>query len=229
MSKNTYGGLFFFGLLALVLCACSDQNSSPTVSSAVSTLSVGSLITTATNTSISTASVTTAAYTTSAGTTTSTTLTVTTAATTPNQVPSTRANVTTAPTSTRATPAVSVPAPMTSGLPTPATGNDPKTGIQEANPPYKAAYAVMVNQWTGYVNTKLVTIYAGHFTEHPEQGLVTVQYDRPGDPTYKLIEYATPLKEGKVQITSVDNLILHLKTEKGSTFTFDYNSRQFGK
>ncbi len=103
----------------------------------------------------------------------------------------------------------------------------PTTGILEANAPYKASFVVMRNQWTNWANNKLVTVYAGGYTEQAEQGLVAVQEGLPGDNTFSLKEFPTPLKEGKVHIVSVNGSLINLVTDKGSTFVFDLNNRNF--
>lgn len=115
------------------------------------------------------------------------------------------------------------PAPVPSLSPTSA----PVTGIHEGNAPFPGSYAVIENQWKGRVGNQLVTVYAGRYTQQPEQGLLVVQINLADNANAPLQEYRTLLKEGKIRITAANYSLITVVTEKGSTVVFDLATRLF--
>lgn len=109
-------------------------------------------------------------------------------------------------------------------IPTSGPTEKPLTGIipsSEVGQPFPGAYALIQNEWAEVINGKTVIVYAGKYTENPNQGFVAVQNGLPSEKNFSTKEYPTPVKEGSVKITQANNLLLTLTTEKGTTEIFD--------
>lgn len=83
------------------------------------------------------------------------------------------------------------------------------------------------DHWRAIVNRNYLEVWAGGYSQPPNQGLVMVitrSLDRgPSSRTF----YSTPLAAGSVHVVSVEGLMLTLATQSGEQFKFDASSRQW--
>lgn len=113
-------------------------------------------------------------------------------------------------------------------LPPQPTPDIKMTGLLNySDDPYPGAYAVMKNEWIDTVNGTLTAIYAGHYTEHPEQGFVAVQTGKMMNHDYAIKEYPSPVKEGALRITAANYPLFTIQTAKGTILTFNLQKLAF--
>jgi len=132
----------------------------------------------------------------------------------------------------RATNIASVPkvAPAIKGPPALSSNptSTPQTGILDIQiAPFNAHEGIIANRWQGVVAGQFVVVYAGRQAEPADQGLVAVSASAPGDTKTSVQKYPTPTRSGSVKITGMNGTQLTLKSEQGTTFTFDVASRTF--
>ncbi len=126
--------------------------------------------------------------------------------------------------STEVAYATQIAVSLTTPWPTPTV----ETGIRNVNQsPFQSQEALIENQWQGWINGELFTMYAGNITHTPEQGFVAVYHGHTAGKDFTLEKYLTPNKAGAVKITAVNNFQFTLISENGTTFIFDLPSRTF--
>ena len=104
----------------------------------------------------------------------------------------------------------------------------PRSGIEDSHEdPVNSEYAMVNKQWSGPLNGSWVRVYSGYYGQQPEQGVVFVLVNAPGDKGYSLKEFPIPVKEGEVTITAANGLVLTLVTKEGTTLHFDIKALAF--
>jgi len=99
-----------------------------------------------------------------------------------------------------------------------------ETGIIE-NPsvPFSSMDFKITNAWQELVNGNYILIFAGSLANDPNQGVLLLESDIPGDSG----GYLTPRKNGTIRIVMVKGLRLVLETPTNDLFYFDVPARRF--
>ena len=83
------------------------------------------------------------------------------------------------------------------------------------------------NGWVGIVEGKTFAVVAGYYWAEPEQGVIQLRYDDPGNP-YIHLNFKCPDKAGKLTIESVEKSRVVLLAEKSEErYYFDLLARQY--
>jgi len=99
-----------------------------------------------------------------------------------------------------------------------------ETGIIE-NPsvPFSSMDFKITNAWQELVNGYYILIFVGSLANDPDQGVLLLESELPGDSG----GYLTPRKNGTVRIVRVKGLRLVLETPTNDIFYFDVPARRF--
>lgn len=119
----------------------------------------------------------------------------------------------------------STPARRSTFIPPTFTFNGQReTGIIE-NPsvPFSSMDFKITNAWQELVNGNYILIFAGSLAYDPDQGVLLLESELPGDSG----EYLTPRKNGTIRIVKVKGLRLVLETLTNDIFYFDVPARRF--